>query len=220
MGTNGTGPDVFPERPAAAGQITNYTWRRKKTDLGYIHAGWQQFRKYYDDTGGYDPLLAPSASNLGESLHLDDGRAWIDLGLTLPDWPVLVLGYEYQYRRGDEATTSWGTVTPLGPNILPASENIQEGTQIIKFDATDDIEGTHLEDSFRGEFYSFRQHGTNEFFSDTLQTPESEASAQGYQYFQGANALRVRTAIQRLAFLDRLVISTANWMRRPPPTAA
>ncbi len=164
---------------------------QEKTDFGYVRAGWQQFRKYYDTTGGYDPLISPSVSSLNAAPYFDDGHAWIDFGLTLPDWPTIVLGYEYQYRRGDEATLSWGNLSPLGRNVNPTSENLQEGTHVIKLDVSDDIGGTHIEDNVRGEFYSLARNGTNEFYSDTLQTPESEFSAEGYHYFQGANTVRV-----------------------------
>jgi hypothetical protein len=63
-----------------------------RNDFGFIHSGWEQYRKYFDDTGGYAPLLLPAAPSLGQDLHLDIGKAWIDFGLTLPDWPRLVLG--------------------------------------------------------------------------------------------------------------------------------
>ena len=36
--------------------------------------------------------------SLGTDLHLDIGKAWIDFGLTLPHWPRMVLGYEYDYK--------------------------------------------------------------------------------------------------------------------------
>ena len=99
-----------------------------RNDLGFVHSGWEQYRKYFDDTGGYYPALVQPAPSLGEDLHLDIGKAWVDFGLTLPDWPRMVLGYEYDYKRGNEATTEWGavgTVLPSARNIAPASEEHQ-----------------------------------------------------------------------------------------------
>ena len=163
----------------------------EKTDLGFVHAGWRQYRKYYDDTGGYDPLLSPSVTSLDRDLHLDLGRAWIDFGLTLPDWPRLVFGYEYQYRQGDEATLSWGNVDPNGRGISPAADTVLEHTHILKFDLDHEIAGTRIEDSFRAEFYHLNLSRTNQFYSDVFGAPNNNTSTQGYDYFQGANTLRL-----------------------------
>ncbi len=161
-----------------------------RNGLGFIDGGWQQFRKYYDDNGGYNPNVAPMAPSLDEDLHLDDGKAWVDFGLTLPDWPKLVLGYEYDYRFGNQALTQWGAES--GPttteNIAPAYQSINEGTHIIKFDLTDDIKGFSIDDSFRGQFYHLNTTVTNTAF---LGSPVTENVNQGTSYFQGANTIRV-----------------------------
>lgn len=162
-----------------------------KTDLGFFHTGWQQYRKYFNDTGGYDPLISPSVISLNRDLFLDIGRAWADLGLTVPGWPQMTLGYEYQYRRGNEATTSWGTLAQNSPSINPAPDYINEYTHIIKFDLDHEIAGTRFEDSFRGEFYHLDHSQTNEFFSGFTSSPNTDLSAENYHYFQGANSIRV-----------------------------
>jgi mono/diheme cytochrome c family protein len=160
-----------------------------RSDLGFIHAGWQQFRKYYEDTGGFNPSLFPMAPSLGEDLHLDDGKAWVDFGLTLPDWPRMVLGYELDYRQGERALTEWGATTPnIGSNrnIAPAAESVDETTHIIKFDLDDEIKGVAIEDRFRGEFYNLKTGITNNAFG-----PYNETGNQGTSYFQGANTVRL-----------------------------
>ncbi len=158
-----------------------------RTDLGFIHSGWSQYRKYYDDTGGYYPALVQPAPTLGEDLHLDIGKAWIDLGLTLPDWPRLVLGYEYDYRQGNEASTEWGTVgTGPARNIAPASQSVGEGVHILKFDLNDEVKGVAIEDRFRGEFYHLATGMTNTASGLITQNFNEDAS-----YFQGANTLRL-----------------------------
>lgn len=160
-----------------------------RNDLGFIHSGWEQYRKYFDDTGGYDPLLVRSTPSLDEDLHLNLGKAWVDFGLTLPDWPRMVLGYEYDYRQGDEATTGWGAVgndPATARNIAPASRNINEDIHIIKFDLDDEIKGVTIEDRFHGEFYHLSTSETNTAFS---QTPQSVNEST--RYFQGANTIRL-----------------------------
>lgn len=160
-----------------------------RNDLGFIRSGWEQYRKYFDDTGGYAPSLILPSPGLGQDLHLDIGKAWIDFGLTLPDWPRMVLGYEFDYKRGNEAITQWaaaGTVSGTARNIAPASKHINEGVHIIKFDLDDEIKGVAVEERFRGEFYHLTTGGTNVEFGAV-----SRNVNEGTTYFQGANTLRL-----------------------------
>ena len=48
-------------------------------DRGFFRTGWEQYRKYYDDIGVYYHALANPTPRLGEDLHLDIGRAWVEL---------------------------------------------------------------------------------------------------------------------------------------------
>lgn len=158
-----------------------------RNDLGFIHTGWDQYRKYFDDTGLYFPSLAPSTPRLNEDLHLDIGRAWFDVGLTLPNWPRLVLGYEYDYKLGDEATTQWSTVGAIratARNIAPASKSIHEDVHVIKFDLDYEFSGITLEDRFRGEFYNLHTSLSNVAFRLLPQKVSEDTT-----YFQGANTL-------------------------------
>jgi mono/diheme cytochrome c family protein len=162
----------------------------RRNELGFIRSGWEQHRKYYDGFGGYEggstPHLPPA---IDEDLHLDYGRAWIDFGLTLPHWPQLVLGYEYDYKHGTEAITSWQSDQVPGDsrNIAPATKHLQEGTHIIKFDFDAELKGIAIEDRFRGEFYNLNSHYTNlasrNNFSQNVSSRDS--------YFEGANSIRL-----------------------------
>jgi hypothetical protein len=161
-----------------------------RNELGFIHSGWAQYRKYYNDTGGYyaNPVTRLPQS-LGEDLHLDLGKAWVDFGLTLPHWPRMVLGYEYDYRNGNEAITSWGSDGfPTGPrNIAPNSKSIDEGTHIIKFDFDAEVQGITIEDRFRGEFYKLNTSYTNVAARGAV----TQDVQDGNSYFQGANSIRL-----------------------------
>jgi len=161
-----------------------------RNDLGFIHSGWEQYRKYYDGTGGNFPSGGTQLpQRLGSDLHLDIGRAWIDFGLTPPHWPRIVLGYEYDYKRGQEATTSWGAegVGSNVRNIAPTSKSLDEGTHIIKFDLDTEVQGVAIEDRFRGEFYRLDTHYTNVAARGSM----SQNASEGDHYFQGANSLRL-----------------------------
>lgn len=160
-----------------------------RNDLGFVHSGWQQYRKYYDDTGGYFPGLTESPLRLDENLYLDIGKAWIDFGLTLPHWPRLVLGYEYDYKNGNEAITSWNsTGDPADPrNIAPASKHLDEGVHIIKLDFDADVHGFAVSDRFRGQFYDLNTSYTNLASRAGISQNVHDAN----NYFEGANSIQV-----------------------------
>ncbi len=160
-----------------------------RTELGFVHSGWQQYRKYYDDTGGYLPGPEPYfPESLGSDLYLDVGKAWIDFGLTLPHWPRMVLGYEYDYRRGNEATTVWGSNLAADPrNLAPNSRHLDEVVHVIKFDFDAEVKGVAIEDRFRGEFYSLNSHYTNLAARASVAQNVSDENS----YFQGANSIRL-----------------------------
>ncbi len=130
----------------------------EKGTLGFVRGGYEQWRRYYDDTGGYYQPFTPSSFDLNRDLYLDLGRAWIDFGLTLPNWPQIVLGYEYQFKEGAKFMLEWGNVggvaNPNARNIYPAAKDIHERVHIAKLDLAYDFEGFHLEDKARVEIYS------------------------------------------------------------------
>jgi mono/diheme cytochrome c family protein len=160
-----------------------------RNDLGYITSGWQQYRKYYDGSGGFFPTPTNSTPMLPGDIFLDIGKAWFDFGLTLPDWPVMVLGYEYDYRHGSEATTSWGAFGSGADlrNRAPARIDIQEGLHVLKFNLDDDIKGFTLEERFRGEFYKLDTQYTN----NAARGPVANDTSEGNRYFQAVNTLRL-----------------------------
>ncbi|HWV98698.1 MAG TPA: c-type cytochrome domain-containing protein [Candidatus Acidoferrum sp.] len=173
------------------------TLSAEKNDLGFTRFGWEQYRKYFDDSGGYNPALAPFSFELNRDLHLDVGRAWAEVGLTLPRWPKIVIGYEYQYRDGTEATLQWGPVRngiqpgSLTNSIYPGFKDLFERVHILKFDADYEIAGVLLSDNFRGEWYRLSTSEVNES-GYTLGGPVASTAAfttanEKQTYFQGAN---------------------------------
>ena len=182
-----------------------------RKDLGFARGGFEQFRKYYDDSGGYYPLFTPPVFALGRDLHLDIGRAWAEVGLDNADWPKVVLGYEYQYRQGTKSTLQWGAVkstsapllTPgVTRNIYPASKDIDEKVHVIRLDASHDIAGVDLADNFRAEFYDLNTHRENAL-SFTPGQPSPTRSAiieEGQNQTTLANAFKLEKEIREWWF--------------------
>jgi hypothetical protein len=170
----------------------------EKTDLGFARFGWSQFRRYYDDTGGYYPLFTPDTFTLDRDLHMDVGRAWTEFGLTLPHWPRIVIGYDYQYRDGAESTLHWGPVSSgtTTRNIYPAFENVSEKTQTLKLDIDYDMAGVSLSDSFRAQWYRLATHSVNESSYTLGGVGLALTTADDRQnHFQGANTFHLEKQI-------------------------
>ncbi len=128
-----------------------------KTDLGFIHSGFDQWRKYYATDGGYNPTVTPSQFVFDNNLYVDNGRAWIDFGLNLPRWPQIVLGYEYDYKNGNESTLDWGDAN--GKNIYPATQSLDEQTHTVKLDVTKNWDDWLLENNAQVQFYNEQNVG-------------------------------------------------------------
>src|SRR6185503_1430887 len=135
----------------------------EKADFGFIRGGFEQWRRYYDDTGGYYRPFSVPAFDLGRDLHLDTGRAWFDVGLTLPQRPQIILGYEYQFKEGDKSMLEWGAIEEFfeQKNIYPATKHIDEQAHIAKLDIIYDSWLGHLEDNARVELYDSKTRHEN-----------------------------------------------------------
>jgi hypothetical protein len=171
-----------------------------RTDTGFVHAGFDEWRKYYNDVGGYDPAVTPSEFSLNRNLYVDNGRAWIDFGLTLPQQPQVVLGYEYQFANGNKSMLDWGYAN--GKNIYPATQAVDEQTHILKLTVTHDFDDWHLEDNARGEFYGANNTGTEpQVFSGA--SPSAFINTQdNYHSTQGMNTLMLEKQIRDWWFLS------------------
>jgi len=168
-------------------------------DLGFVRGGYDAYRKYFNDLGGYYPPFNQPPPGLNRDLYLNNGKAWFDFGLTLPDWPKVTLGYEYQFKQGDKSTLQWGGIaddTGTVKNIYPGYKEIAEHTHIIKLDVTHEIRGYSLEDNFRAEFYDLktvRVNGGDPIFPNPSDLTLHQES---YNHFQAANAFRVEKQLR------------------------
>lgn len=179
-----------------------------RTDTGFIHAGFDEWRKYYNDVGGYNPTVTPSDFSLNRNLYVNNGRAWIDFGLTLPQQPQVVLGYEYQFKNGTKSMLDWGNVSgdgggPNGKNIYPATQAVDEQTHILKLNITHDFDDWHLEDNARGEFYSANNTGAEPQILNGGTSPDTFViTRDNYHSTQGMNTLMLEKQIRDGWFLS------------------
>jgi hypothetical protein len=132
----------------------------KKADGAYVNAGWQQYRKWFNDLGGFYQPFTPPIFGLGQDLHLDIGKAWLNAGATLPDGTQVTAGYEYNYREGEKSSTEWLPVTqPVSGAdrtraIVPNSKEIDEQTHSLLLGLAHEWERARVQDNLRFDFYN------------------------------------------------------------------
>lgn len=182
-------------------QDYNFNLALDKTDLGFIHAGFDQWRKYYATDGGYDPTVFPSQFIFDKDLYVDDGRAWIDFGLDLPRWPQIVFGYEYQYRNGIESTLDWGDAN--GKNIYPATQSLDEQTHTLKLDIAKNFDDWRIENNALVSFYTVNNEDNESAILFGGTTPDEFIHTKdSYRQVQGMDTLMLDAQLWDWWFLS------------------
>ena len=117
-------------------------------ERGFVRAGYEQFRTWYNGSGGYfpgnDQWIPPS----GDEFAVDRSNLWFEGGLRLPKWPQFTVRYSHQTREGDKDSTTWGGTTLTGAagtrNIVPAAWNLDEVRDIWAADVRHTLGKTDL----------------------------------------------------------------------------
>jgi mono/diheme cytochrome c family protein len=173
----------------SGGQDSALQLNLEKNDAVFIRAGFEQWRHYSDNIGGFDPAVTPPGLASAGTLELDEGRAWVDFGLTLPRGAQIVLGYEEQFRVGNESELDWGALG--GKNIASSTETVNQHTDIIKVDVSGEMAGWQVTDYARVEI-NRQQDRTDESngSGSPFQTQDNYNSVQGVNILRGEKSLK------------------------------
>ena len=165
----------------------------RRKDWGSVSGGVETGRTWYDDSGGRHTAFTPPLFELGRDLHVDTGRAWIDLELDRGELPWMRLGYEFQFREGTKSLTQWGNVSPPIRGIYPAIKDVDEETHILKFDVAKEFHGWQLENNLRVEWHDQEQRRRlATAFNSAKPGPEKFTDVrETHQHTHGANAFTV-----------------------------
>jgi len=136
-----------------------------KPNLGYIKAGYTEFRTWYDGNAGFFPHNDVFFEPPYPEMHVDRGDAWIELGLRAKDWPEITIRYDHEFRFGQKDSTVWGDTNQTGllppfnatRKIVPSFRNIDEKRDIFSFEASKTIGNTDILLGMRYE------HNTNDY---------------------------------------------------------
>jgi len=112
-------------------------------DRGFVRGGYNEFRTYYNGSGGFFPGPAPVQwyELYDNDFSVNRSEAWFEGGLRLPDIPQFTVRYSHQEREGTKDSTIWGAADtfiapPYGPtrNYVPTFENIDEKRDVLSLD--------------------------------------------------------------------------------------
>lgn len=166
--------------------------RLESEDLFSIAAGFKEFKKYYDGTGGYySAFTARRSVELERELELIDGHFFIDLVYNKPDAPAYFINYERHAKSGAMSSLAWNSIVESGRTrkTAPAWKEIDEVLHTIKFGAEDDATIFKKDVHWRAEqkFLYFNEESKREekkygatAAQNAIDTQEEKPQSHGY----------------------------------------
>jgi len=157
-------------------------------DLGFLRAGYKQYRTWYDGGGGFFSPTATYYSLFDHALALDRGEAWLDGEFKLNDSLALTFKYSHQFRDGQKDSTSWGYVHPAGLPVVrgltPSFRDIDEKSDTFQADLTYLIKKTKLGVGMRYEWGKLDDAlKINQFPGDSFGTKITDREVTRYDAF-------------------------------------
>jgi hypothetical protein len=121
--------------------------RFEVTDRYYIDAGFDQYRVWYDGSGGIFRPTETEFTLFNEDLSLTRSRFWAEAGFYTADKTLFRFRYERRARDGTKDSTSWGDSNLVGTfgtrSVAPSFYDLDETTDLFTFDVgNDQKEGT------------------------------------------------------------------------------
>ncbi|MEJ2725968.1 MAG: hypothetical protein P8175_15255 [Deltaproteobacteria bacterium] len=173
--TDGNGFSFFAEgRAIVPEQDYRLSLRMDKRNMGFVQAGYTEFRKYYSGTGGFYRPFEIEPFELANDLRLDIGDIFFEAGTAFSGWPAVTARYEHLCKEGAKSLSEWGAVTKGGVTrlIFPAFKEIDEETDIFKLEGDHTTGKFHLNNQFSYETY---KTDTKRFEEEkNLDVPSSE----------------------------------------------
>jgi len=130
----------------------------EKTDVGYIKAGYKEFRTWYDASGGYleGANMIGVGNQFNDEQSIDRGEIYFEAGLRMEKLPEITFSYRHLWRNGQKDSTCWGDTqsnagwggAPGTQNfafkLMPALWDIDESTDIFELDVEHTLGNTDI----------------------------------------------------------------------------
>lgn len=163
------------------------TVNAQKVDFGYLNFEYQEFSKFYDNSGGvYYPFKTLSSIALDRELELQIGHLRVEAGMTLPDVPHLSAAYERRYKEGSKSRLTWGAVKEgsVSRSIAPSFQEIDEIVHSVELNESHILKETDIKGQQYWEWLSAETLREEQNFAttgvaadskirDQYQTPQS-----------------------------------------------
>lgn len=107
-----------------------------KDEVGYINAGYKEFRTYYDGSGNFFPPNGQFFEFFDTNLHIDRSNLWLEAGYTAPGKLNFTVRYDYTKRSGQKDSLAWADSNLTGGlgsrRISPSRWRIDENRHILQ----------------------------------------------------------------------------------------
>lgn len=153
----------------------------EKKDLGYLNLEYQEFSKYYDDSGGvYYPFPVLSPHSLNHDLELQIGHLRFETGLRVEEMPQLSFAYERSFKDGDKSRLTWTPVVVNGVTrgIGPSFQNVKEVVNVIELRQGHTLKGFELNGSQTWEWSSAKLSRQEQSLSSNTTASEHKLRVQ------------------------------------------
>ncbi len=130
-----------------------------REDAWFIRIGLQQYRTWFDGSGGWFAPRDLWFPPFQEDLHIDRGDYWAEAGTTRPDGINFNFRYDYTTRLGLKDSTSWGdtNLTGVGARAIgPTFLRIREHRHIVRARISRETEQTSWQVDGRYEWQTQR----------------------------------------------------------------
>ncbi len=121
-----------------------------KDKLGYLKAGYKEFRTWYNGYGGYVPDVTNGwAPVFDDQQTLDRGEVYVEAGLRMENLPEITFKYTHGWRDGQKDSTMWGANYVSAPTndaygIVPAILGMDEERDLFELGMTYTLGNTDL----------------------------------------------------------------------------
>ncbi len=176
----------------------------KREKVGFLILDYQEFRKYYDGTGGvYRRFSTLRVNELDRNLALDVGHLSLEVGITPEDWPALIFFYEREFKDGVKSRLTWTAVTEgaVTRNIGPSWQELNEIVDIFGLRASHEAAGFSLKGEQRWEFV--RSEMTREERSLSTNATASEKKIRSQVQEPEADLLTTTLGAERWFFNEK-----------------
>ncbi len=116
-------------------------FRWDKEEKFYLTTGYEQFRVFYDGSGGFFRPTGTVFKLYPEDLSVDRGKLWFEFGTVDVERPLVKFRYERQTRKGSKGSTHWGDTNLVGApygtrNIVPTLYDLDEVRHLFTLDVS------------------------------------------------------------------------------------